>query len=107
MQRHAMNRSGNSGDAEHPPPREHSTSTKRDAYLVMEKCGKGCMPAMPELCRTLRQARIVEAPQIPESEQLSQADGRIGGAGEVKMDLEREGMEPAHEPYDIDICPAG
>lgn len=104
MQHHAINRSGNSDDVEHPPPHGYSASAKN---IVMEKRRKGYMPATSERCRTLRQARIVEVPQILESQHLSQADGLIGVAGEVKIDLEREGKESRSCAYGTDIGPTG
>ena len=50
------------------------------------------MPAPPEFRDRPGLVGIVEVLQEPEAEQPSQADGHVGIAGEIKVDLEREGQ---------------
>ena len=52
------------------------------------------MPPPPETGETFRTVRTAEVFGENETKRLTKADGHIGIAGEVKIDLERESEKP-------------
>ena len=66
-------------------------ASQRDIDIIPEPCPHGDMPAPPEIGNTVGQKRIVEVFQKSEPQHPSKADGHVGIAGKVEIDLETVG----------------
>ena len=69
-----------------------AVAAQRDIHILPEPCGQADVPAPPELRDGAGLVGIVEVLQKPEAEQTSKADGHVGVAGEIEVDLEGEGQ---------------
>lgn len=80
-------------DEEVPDPARarHAVASERDVDVVAEPRAKRDVPAPPELRRAPRNIRIVEVLREAEAEHLSEADGHVGVAREIEINLERVG----------------
>ena len=73
-----------------------SVAAEGNVEVVAQPCGEGDVPAAPEVGRVLRFERRVEVLLELITEQQCKADGHIGVAGEVAIQLEGE-AEPAEQ----------
>ena len=81
-------------DIQQLPPQSLPVAAQRDVDVLTEPCGQADVPPPPELRHGAGLIGIVEVLQKPEAEQPAQADGHIGIAGEVEIDLERKCQRP-------------
>lgn len=73
-----------------------AVATEGNVEVVAQPCGEGDVPAAPEVRRVLRFERRVEVLLELITEQQRQADGHVGVAREVAIELEGE-AEPAEQ----------
>ena len=78
------------------PRRGAAVAAERDVYIVPKPCGKGDVPASPEIGDGTGNIRVTEIFFKMKSEHFSETDCHIGIAGKVKINLEGicDGSEP-------------
>ena len=76
---------------ENPAEFAHPVAAQGDIHIVTEPGAQAHMPAAPEFCDRLGQVGVIEVFDKVETEHLAQADGHIGIAGEVKINMQGEG----------------
>lgn len=69
--------------------RAYTAAAKRDIHIVTEPAAKGNVPSAPELRQGSREVGMVEVGVKVEAEQLRHADGHVGIAAEVEVELKR------------------
>ena len=78
-------------DVENVPDAGAAAAAERDIEIIPEPCAERHVPAPPELRDALCDIRIAEVFREREAEDAAQPDGHIAVAGEIEIDLEREG----------------
>src|SRR5262245_41350130 len=68
-----------------------AASTQGNVEVVAEPGRKADMPAAPEILGAGGEVREVEVQRNLEAEAFGDASGHVGVAGEIAVDLEREG----------------
>ena len=76
--------------------RADPVAAQRDVHIVPEEGAEGNMPPAPELRDTFGDIGIVEILEKAETENAAHADGHVGIAAEIEIDL--EGVGNCHEP---------
>ena len=86
-------------DVPHRPPCPHPAAAKGDVQVLPEPCGQGNVPPPPEFRHRGGGIGIVEVFREVKAQHLPHADGHVGVAGKVEVDLEAEGRDaqPAAE----------
>ena len=67
-----------------------AVATERDVDIIAEEAAERHMPAAPELRDGRGDVRQVKVLAVAEAEDAAKANGHIGIAGEIEIDLEHE-----------------
>ena len=78
-------------NVKHPPHSAHPIAAHGNVHIVPEPGAQAHVPPAPEFGDGSGKVGIVEILDEMESEQPAQADGHIGIAGEIEVDVQHEG----------------
>ena len=100
-------------DIPHRPPCPLPAAAQGDVQILPEPCGQGNVPPPPELRHGGGGIGVVEVFREVKAQHLPHADGHVGIAGEVEIDLERvrDGADPRRDRCGVrhggDVLPDG